>query len=186
MNSLTNCLMPTQSDYQKQTVFYRRLLAEEQQRCVSARSEVLRVSIEAGNAKLALQTKLRQQRDRSQATIEGLEAQLRQCRRAAAEREASLQAKLRAAESVIQELELEAVRQTAETVQRSAEERTLLQQAMNDSIFHLLRSHTWQCLACLTDKRKCRWKERETVWQPRSRKQRVERHAWKPSRMIRV
>ena len=98
-------LAELQSDHKKQAATYRRLLADEQQRCAAARSEVLRVSIESGNERLALRAKLRRQRDRDEARVAALEAQLHEQRSAAAARESELLARLGLAERTVAQLE---------------------------------------------------------------------------------
>ncbi|KAL1511150.1 hypothetical protein AB1Y20_005968 [Prymnesium parvum] len=136
-----------QASHRQQTAMYRRLLAEEQQRCASARSEVLRVSIEAGNEQLALRAKLQQQRDRSEAAAAALEARLREGAAAAAAREAQLLGRLELLEQHVAQLERAGERQTAAAAQRAAEERWAVQQLEEEKEALLRRVHAAEARA---------------------------------------
>uniref|UniRef100_A0A7S3B7L3 Uncharacterized protein n=1 Tax=Haptolina ericina TaxID=156174 RepID=A0A7S3B7L3_9EUKA len=91
-------LAELQAEHRKQTVTYRRLLAEEQQRCAAARSDVLRLSIEAGNERLVMKAKVRKYRERATTASAQAEAVSSQIEIDAVSQAAGLAARLRIAE----------------------------------------------------------------------------------------
>ena len=108
-------------EHKEQQQKLRALLAEESERLAAARQEVLNVSLQAGNERLALHTAIATAKRRAAAAAAESNESLAEARAASAEREAALRHELHVSQRRQQELAAESGRALSEVEKRGAE-----------------------------------------------------------------